>query len=225
MPITPRAVVFDVNETLSDMAPLRERFEDVGAPGHLSALWFAGVLRDGFALTAAGSYADFRSVGRAGLRTLLSEAGAPEDLEGAADHILDGVARLDVHPDVPDGVRALHAGGLRLVTMTNGSAATSRRLLAGAGLDHCFEAHLDVSGPKAWKPAPAAYGYVLARLGVEPADAALVAVHPWDVDGALRAGLRAVWVRRTRAPYPDVLRPPTRTVPDLRALPAAVGGG
>jgi 2-haloacid dehalogenase len=33
----PSVVVFDVNETLSDMAPMARRFADVGAPG-LSAL-------------------------------------------------------------------------------------------------------------------------------------------------------------------------------------------
>ena len=35
MPLTPRpeVIVFDVNETLSDLAPMAQRFEDVGAPG------------------------------------------------------------------------------------------------------------------------------------------------------------------------------------------------
>ncbi len=223
MATTPRAVIFDVNETLSDMTPLQERFEDVGAPGHLMATWFAGVLRDGFALTAAGAYADFRSVARAGLLTLLSAADPPPDVAGAADHVLAGLASLTVHPDVPEGVHELHAAGLRLVTMTNGAAESSERLLTEAGLDDCFEAHLDVSGPRAWKPAPAAYGYVLDRLGLEPAEALLVAVHPWDVDGARRAGLPAAWLSRTPAPYPGMLRAPTHTVPDLRALPAALG--
>ena len=51
----PVLLVFDVNETLSDMAPMDERFEDVGAPAHLAKTWFAGLLRDGVALTAVGS--------------------------------------------------------------------------------------------------------------------------------------------------------------------------
>lgn len=34
--------------------------------------WFAGVLRDGFALTAAGAYADFASVARDGVWAVLS---------------------------------------------------------------------------------------------------------------------------------------------------------
>jgi len=49
-----QVVVFDVNETLSDMAPLAQRFADIGAPPALARLWFAALLRDGFARTAAG---------------------------------------------------------------------------------------------------------------------------------------------------------------------------
>ena len=51
-PRRPALLVFDVNETLSDMSPMGQRFEDVGAPAHLATTWFAGLLRDGFALTA-----------------------------------------------------------------------------------------------------------------------------------------------------------------------------
>ena len=50
----PTLLVFDVNETLSDMAPLADRFVDVGTPEHLAKLWFAELLRDGFAVTVAG---------------------------------------------------------------------------------------------------------------------------------------------------------------------------
>ncbi|MBA3906897.1 MAG: haloacid dehalogenase type II, partial [Pseudonocardiales bacterium] len=64
-------VVFDVNETLSDLAPMAARFADVGAPGHLAKLWFADLLRDGFALTAAGGRERFGVLGEQTLRTVL----------------------------------------------------------------------------------------------------------------------------------------------------------
>ncbi len=65
MAARPNVVVFDVNETLSDMEPLRTRFVDIGAPGHLLEGWFVATLRDGFALTAAGAYAEFSDVAAA----------------------------------------------------------------------------------------------------------------------------------------------------------------
>ncbi|MFD8304988.1 haloacid dehalogenase type II [Streptomyces sp. NPDC059690] len=219
----PQVLVFDVNETLSDLAPLRRRFEDVGAPGQLLPTWFAGVLRDGFALTAAGAYADFAALAHEGLRTLLSAPGnRVGDEEAAARHVLDGFAQLDVHPDVPDGVRKLSAAGYRLTTMTNGSVAQTEQLLDRAGVLHCFEVLSDVAGPRCWKPAPAAYRYAAERVGVRPEQAMLVAVHPWDIDGARRAGLHAAWLRRGTSVYPRTMTPPSRSAQDLRELADAL---
>src|SRR5436309_623934 len=74
-------VVFDVNETLSDMTPMGQRFADLGLPEHLAKLWFASLLRDGFALTASGDHELFSVLGRETLRSLLSGA----DLERSLD--------------------------------------------------------------------------------------------------------------------------------------------
>ena len=67
-PRPPRLLIFDVNETLSDMSPMAKRFEDVGAPAHLAATWFAGLLRDGFALTAVDSSDSFAHIAAESLR-------------------------------------------------------------------------------------------------------------------------------------------------------------
>jgi 2-haloacid dehalogenase len=99
-------------------------------------------------------------------------------------NIMDGFAELHVHPDVPDGLSALAELGIRLVTLSNGSASIAQRLLSSAGLDSHFEGFLSVEGAGIWKPASAAYAYALAECGVEPADAMRVAAHPWDTDGA-----------------------------------------
>ncbi|MDJ0459334.1 haloacid dehalogenase type II, partial [Arthrobacter sp. NQ7] len=56
-------VVFDVNETLSDMSPMGERFREVGAPAEMARLWFATLLRDGFALAASGDNGSFATIG------------------------------------------------------------------------------------------------------------------------------------------------------------------
>jgi hypothetical protein len=60
----PSVAVLDVNETLTDMSPLRARLVDVGASGALFDAWFAATLRDGFAVTAAGGYAEFADIAR-----------------------------------------------------------------------------------------------------------------------------------------------------------------
>ncbi|MEV8126129.1 haloacid dehalogenase type II [Streptomyces sp. NPDC085944] len=223
----PEVLVFDVNETLTDMSALAPRLTDVGLPGRLLPEWFAGVLRDGIALTLAGGPADFATVARDALLTHLAREGvAPADPEAATAHVLGALPELPVHPDVTEGVRALHAAGHRLVTLTNGSADTSRAVVGRAGLAECFEAHLDVEGAGGrWKPAPEAYAYALRETGVPAAAAMLVAVHPWDIDGAARAGLGTAWLRRTPVPYPSARRPADRTADSMADLARRLGAG
>ncbi|WP_037570172.1 haloacid dehalogenase type II [Phaeacidiphilus oryzae] len=221
----PSVLVFDVNETLSDLSPLGDRFAEAGLPADRMPLWFAGILRDGIALAAAGGYADFADLARDGLRALLPAEWAEAEGEAAVEHVVSGFAELNVHPDVPDGVRALRAAGFRLVTMTNGSPDLSEGLLRRAGVRDCFEALHGVRGPGRWKPHPAAYHYPVERAGVRPDQAMLVAVHPWDVDGAQRAGLLGAWIRRGAGPraYPSSLTPPGVTARDLVELAAVLG--
>lgn len=128
MPPAPSVVVFDVNETLSDMAPMAGRFADVGAPEHLAKLWFASLLRDGFALAAAGAQERFAVIGEGALRTVLTGVSLDRDLDSAVAHVMSGFTQLPVHPDVPDGVRALYSTGRRLVTMSNGSGQVAEKL-------------------------------------------------------------------------------------------------
>ncbi len=219
----PAVLIFDVNETLSDLTPLSSRFEAIGLDARDREAWFAGVLRDGFALTAAGGYADFADLAADGVRALAWARGITVSDDDIA-HVLAGFGALDVHADVVPGMRALRAAGIRLATMTNGSVAVTAALLARAGVQGAVELMLDVRGPRAWKPAAAAYRHAVEAMGVAPAQAALVAVHPWDVDGAMRAGLQGIWVRRgvPLAAYPRSMRAPTLVVDDLLHLATAL---
>lgn len=214
----PRVIIFDVNETLSDMAPLAGRFEDVGAPAHLATTWFAGVLRDGFALAAAESDAGFADIARTVLDAHLRGIDLTMAAADAVRHVMDGFGQLDVHPDVPGGVRALHDLGIRLVTLSNGSVSVAETLLDRAGVRDRFERLLSVEDAGRWKPARASYAHALAVCEVEARDAMLVAVHPWDVDGAVRAGLRTAWIDRTGRPYPGHFETPDVTVTSVETL-------
>jgi 2-haloacid dehalogenase len=211
-------VVFDVNETLSDMVPLGRRFADVGAPELTARIWFASLLRDGFALAVAGDSATFATLGSAALRTVLTGTPLTRDLDAAVEHVMAGFMDLGVHPDVPEGVRALTAAGLRLATLSNGSAAVAERLLTSAGLRDEFERLLSVEDAGVWKPARGAYEYAARACGVSLSDMVLVAVHPWDIDGAARAGMQTAWVDRDGRPYPGYFATPTHTVSALPEL-------
>ncbi len=214
----PSLIVFDVNETLSDMSPMAERFVDVGAPAHLAQAWFAGLLRDGFALTAVGVNESFASIAAEALRVSLDGQSLDRTSKDAVQHVMDGFAGLPVHQDVPDGIRALANGGFRLVTLSNGSTSVAEELFDRSGIREYFEALLSVEDAPLWKPAPAAYAHALERCAVDRTDAMLVAVHPWDIDGAGRAGLATAWINRGGAPYPDYFGAPDLSVGYLTEL-------
>ncbi|UNX56623.1 haloacid dehalogenase type II (plasmid) [Georgenia sp. TF02-10] len=214
----PEVLVFDVNQTLSDMAPVAALFEDVGAPAHQAQRWFAELLRDGFALTAAGSSASFAEIGAEILRTTLDEPSLDRGLEEAVRHIMAGFGQLPVHADVPDGVRDLTELGVRLVTMSNGATSVAAGLLERAGILGRFERLLSAEESRAWKPARSAYTYAVEQCAVAPGEAMLVAVHPWDIDGAARAGLRTAWLDRADSRYPAHFTAPEVRVTSLSEL-------
>ena len=214
----PSVIVFDVNETLSDLSPLGARFLEVGASASAAPLWFASVLRDGFALTAAGDNPPFAGVARELLLSHLSEAQLNRSVEEAAEHVMAGFAALELHADVTSGIELLHEAGYRMVTLSNGAASVADRLLTAAHVRDRFERLLSVEDAGAWKPSPLPYAYAAAQCGVAPTDLVLVAVHPWDVDGAARAGLQTVWVNRSGGPFPAMFREPTHVVAGIDEL-------
>lgn len=214
----PSVVVFDVNGTLSDLSPMAEAFEALGAPGWLARVWFASLLRDGFALAATGTSARFADIGASLLRNLLSPLGLERATGAAVDAVMSAFTELPVHDDVPAGVSAMAEAGIRLVTLTNGSVEVGERLLSSAGIRSHFERLLSVEQAGVWKPAAGSYAFAARSCGTEPSEMMLVAAHPWDIDGAKRAGLHSAWVNRENARYPDHFTPPDETVPGLLEL-------
>jgi 2-haloacid dehalogenase len=67
---------------------------------------------------------------------------------------------------------------------------------------------------------------VVGEPGIEPHQLAMVAVHAWDVRGAVRAGLVGGWASHNEGTYPPTFDPPdvsgidlADVVDDLLALP------
>jgi 2-haloacid dehalogenase len=53
----------------------------------------------------------------------------------------------------------------------------------------------------------------------------LIAVHPWDIGGAARAGMSTAWINRTGTPYPEVFTPPSLTGASLVEIAAQLAAG
>lgn len=205
----PSLVIFDVNETMFSMGAVSARCVQAGLPHHAADLWFARVLKEAFALECLDTPQPFREVGRLQLRSLLWAHGVT-DAESGADHILAGFQELEPYPELDNALKTLQAGGMQICTLTNGHAETTQKLLRRCGLDRYIERCFSVDAVGRWKPDPEPYRHVIEAMAVTPEQAAMVAVHSWDLAGAHRVGLTTGYARRLEGqhlpyyPEPDV---------------------
>lgn len=210
----PLVIAFDVIETLFPLEPIRQRLVDVGQPPHVLELWFSRLLRDAFALVASGGYRPFGEIAASALRSTAG-AGLSDDAIGA---VTAGFAELDPHPDVEPAMRLAHDAGVRMVTLTNGSAQNTSKLLQRTGVADYIEQVLSVDDIRRWKPAPDIYQHAARSTQVPEEQVALVAAHAWDTHGAHEAGLTTGWVSRLEDEFPAVFAAPDVIADDLPTL-------
>jgi putative hydrolase of the HAD superfamily len=105
-------------------------------------------------------------------------------------------ARCETFADAAPALDALR-GKYALALVTNGASCLQREKLATSGLADRFDA-IVVSGDLGrGKPDPAIFAHALRAVGAEPAGAVMVGDNlDKDIDGALAAGLGAVWLNR-----------------------------
>ena len=199
----PKIVAFDIIETVFSLENMRPRLVELGLPGSTLELWIASALRDAFALLITDRFSPFRAVLRGCLATHLSTHQLPVEEDGIAT-VLDGMAKLDPHPDATD---AFAAQDVRIVALSNGATSVTEKLLQRSGLDQFVEAVYSIEQVQRFKPRQEVYLHVADTSGVDPGEIALVATHAWDIHGASAAGLMTGFVVR-RQSYPAVMLRP-----------------
>jgi putative hydrolase of the HAD superfamily len=108
-------------------------------------------------------------------------------------------ARHEVFAEVPGALCRL-AESHSMALVTNGAACLQREKLAASGLSGHFEAVVVSADLGVAKPDPSVFEHALSELGTRKNLAVMVGDSiPKDVDGALAAGISAVWVNRSRS--------------------------
>ena len=222
----PQVAFLDVNETLSDLTSVTGAFEAVGLTAEHVRTWYLSVLRDGFASTVLGDNLGYSVIGAEIARGLIREvdpARSDAAVDEGASSIMSAMVAAEPHSDVVPGIVALADTGVRVMTLSNGSADVAKALLASTPAHASIAGYLSVVDAGAWKPAPASYRHGLREAGVPAADALMVAVHPWDLEGARRVGLRTAWINRSGARWPSLFAPPDVQADSLTQLAGLVG--
>ena len=205
----PQVIIFDVNETLLDLAPLKTSVANaLGGHEEFVPLWFSQMLHYSLVETLSDHYHGFGEIGTAALMMVAESQGIDLDKEAAQKTISEPMSSLPPHPDVIPALKALAADGFRLVSLTNSSQEGMETQLRNAGLTDRFEKSFSVESVKKFKPHPAPYQMVLEELGVAAKDALMVAAHAWDLVGAKNVGLQTAFVARPgTALYSNVAQP------------------
>jgi putative hydrolase of the HAD superfamily len=138
-------------------------------------------------------------------RGALEHQGIEDDELAAALGERFGEERRARHETFEDAVPALEAlrGEYRLALVTNGASCLQREKFEASGLADRFEAVVVSGELRSAKPDPSVYACALEALGARAGEAVMVGDSlANDVDGAVAAGVRAIWLNRTGKPRP-----------------------
>lgn len=214
-------IVFDVNETLLDLQPVRDwfhgRFEDEPDASE----WFAELLRLSFVSTAINRYSPFPELGAQALTTVAERHNASVG-DGDLSHIAGVFTTLPPHPDVIVGLEALRGAGFTTVALTNSPKTTADTQLSNAGIVDLFDEILSVEMVQRFKPHRSVYDAAAMELGITTSDMMVVAAHDWDIAGALAAGCCGVFIDRPGQVYSPALPMPTLMAADIEQAAAKI---
>lgn len=219
----PSLLLFDVNETLLDMQPVKNAINEHFGKEYAAQLWFSYLLQYSMVELVTKQYHNFSEVADAVLE-MVAHALKLQISPDKKKEILSLMAQLNPHPDVEEGLQLLQEKGYRLATLTNSAQKVADQQLAHAGIDHYFEASMSVEPMQLFKPTLDTYYRALKQLEVAPEDCLFVAAHGWDTAGAMRAGLTTAFIAREgKALYPLAPTPDYTgsTLPEIaRQLPS-----
>jgi len=190
-----RVQVFDVNETLLNLAGLDPHFERVFGDAGMRRAWFTQMIQSALVTTVTGAYRQFGAVAMAALAMVAEQAGV-ELRDEDRDAVAAQLRRLPPHPEVPEALERLRGAGFRLAALTNSTEEVARAQLEHAGIIGSFEQVLSADMVRRLKPAPEPYLLAAERLGVAVGEVRLVAAHAWDLAGAAGAGCATAFVAR-----------------------------
>jgi 2-haloacid dehalogenase len=194
-PLMRRVQVFDVNETLLDLAALDPHFERVFGDAGTRRVWFTQMIQSALVATVTGAYSTFGQIAMAAL-TMTAEQAGVELRDQDRDAVAGQMRKLPLHPEVPRELERLRQAGFRLAALTNSTEEVARAQLENADIIGLFEQVLSADTVKRLKPASEPYLMAAERLGVPVGELRLVAAHAWDIAGATRAGCATAFVAR-----------------------------
>lgn len=192
---TKPVLLFDVNETLLDMTPLKNAINTLLEEPLAFKIWFGMVLHHSLVDNCTNQYHDFSTIAAAMLKMTATSLNKTIT-EDETKKTLSVIRNLKAYPDVLKGLQLLKENGFRLATLTNSPENALKEQLINSNLTDVFELALSIDTIKKYKPDPQTYEWAATKLGQEPQNIIMIAAHGWDLAGAINAGLQTGFVAR-----------------------------
>ena len=218
-------LAFDVYGTLIDTHGVVAKLEEIvgDRATDFSSTWRDKQLEYSFRRGLMQNYENFAVCTRDALEYTSDRYGleiGQEDKQ-ALLHIYRELPAFD---DVEGALADLAARDCRLFAFSNGSAEAVETLLSAAGIRDRFLGVVSCDDVRSFKPNPAVYAHFLRQAQATGDEAWLISGNPFDVIGAISAGMRGAWVRRTKDAIFDPWGiEPTITVTSLAELADGLG--
>jgi 2-haloacid dehalogenase len=217
-------LAFDVYGTLIDtggiVTALQKLIGDQAKP--FSDLWRSKQLEYSFRRGLMQNYRDFSVCTRQALdyccETFRVGLSATE-----REGLLEAYRTLPAFDDARQGLERLKATDCRLYAFSNGKPDDVRNLMRNALIDQYLEDVISTDDIRSFKPNPAVYAHFLRQSGTCGSEAWLISGNPFDVIGAISAGMRGAWVKRVpQAVFDPWEIRPTLTVDSIIELAETV---
>jgi 2-haloacid dehalogenase len=191
-------LAFDVYGTLIDTQGVIASLERIigDKAGSFSQAWRDKQLEYSFRRGLMQSYVDFGICTSQALDYTCLQYKLPLTEEQKAG-LLAGYGSLPPFGDVTEGLSRLQEAGFQLYAFSNGTKEAVGNLLKTAGIGRFFQGVVSCDDIRTFKPNPAVYSHFLKESNSSGDTTWLVSSNPFDVIGAVSAGLCAAWVRRS----------------------------
>jgi 2-haloacid dehalogenase len=210
-------LVFDVNETLLNMSPLKKAVIALLEDEQGFRIWFGMLLHYSTVSNHIGQYHNFSTIAAATL-DMAALSLHKKVTEDQIKETLSIITSLKAYPDVIKGLQLLKEHGFRLATLTNSPESALKKQLANSDLTIYFEQALSVDAIKKYKPAKETYLWAAKKLAVEPTELMLIAAHGWDIAGASHAGLATGFIAREGQSLYPLSNKPDYVASDILAM-------
>jgi 2-haloacid dehalogenase len=151
---------------------------------------------------AIGFYQPFYEMNRDALTHATAANNADLTAE-EVDDVLSIYHDLDVFADVRDGIERIRDGGYDIYVLSNGNPEMLESMVENAEIQDIITDTISADDIQRFKPDPTIYQHGAARTGTPINHLVHVAGPFFDVLGAMNAGMQAVWLNRTDAPWED----------------------